>query len=605
MKKVHFLQSIHVKIVIIYVLLILVAMQVIGVYFTRQLEDQLVTNFFEMIDDRADLLSYNVEQEMIADRDDDDPSLQASIDSLLNEFFNIEQAKAQVIDENNVVVSTSDFTERHIVGQRTTNVLVKRALVGTPDEDIVREPQTGHRMRVLATPVSSEDQTIGAIYIQASMEEIYDEMQQINQILMTGTMIALGITALLGILLSRTITRPIVDMKRQTVSLGEGDYSRNVTVYGADEIGQLATSFNDLSDKLQDAQATTEEERRKLSSVLANMTDGVMATDRGGRVILMNRRAEEILNTTNEEGIEYPITDLLHIEGVTIEDMYQMDEPLLLDFSGIDQEFVVEANISTVTQENGEKNGLIVVLHDVTEQEKVEQERREFVANVSHELRTPLTSMKSYLEALDDGALYDPEIAPRFLHVTQNETERMIRLVNDLLQLSKMDSKDYQINEKTLDLVTFANQIVDRFEMSTKHASIQFKRKFPNKPVKVQADHDKLTQVFDNTISNAIKYSPEGGAVVCTIKQEAHRVVVSVRDEGVGIPKENIPYIFDRFYRVDKARARSLGGTGLGLAIAKEIVFAHGGSIWVSSDWGKGTTMFFSLPYDDGTVEEA
>ncbi|WP_088036664.1 cell wall metabolism sensor histidine kinase WalK [Evansella clarkii] len=599
MDRIKFHKSIHVKIVIIYVLLILIAMQVIGVYFTRQLEDQLVSNFQETLSERAEVLAYNVAQELERDEEEAERSLQRRLNDLFTSVFLMENAEVQIVDSNNTVIMVHPLIrDSSKLGMRTTNVRIKRALFGNEQPEIVRDSETGHRTQVMAVSVRSENEDIiGAIYIEASMEEIYGQTRQINQILFTGTTIALVLTALLGILLARTITRPIVDMRRQAIVMGQGNFSRKVRVYGNDEIGQLAIAFNNLTSKLQEANATTEGEKRKLSSVLTHMTDGVVATDKFGRIILMNKRAEEMLERKQEDVLTTEITKILNLDKfMTLDDLYEISDPILLDFDNEDEEIILEAHFSVIERENGDKNGLIAVLHDVTEQEKIEEERRNFVANVSHELRTPLTSMKSYLEALAEGALNDPEIAPRFINVTQNETERMIRLVNDLLQLSKMDNKDYQMNMDTVDLTSFTEQIIERFEMSTKNASINFKKKLPGREVAVYGDRDKLTQLMDNIISNAVKYSPEGGVITCTVKEEKQRVVVSIKDEGVGIPKENLQHVFDRFYRVDKARARNLGGTGLGLAIAKEIVHAHGGSIWVSSEWGKGTTFSFSLP---------
>ena len=606
MNKISIHKSIHVKIVIIYVLLILIAMQVIGVYFTRQLEDQLTDNFYSALEDRVDILGYNVQQEMLKDEEEEDRSLRRRVHDLLGQLP-IDNAEVQVIDMNNTIISVSNQLSpgSPSAGQRTTDVKVKRALLGLNDREEVRDSETGDRIRLMVEPVEAEGEIIGAIYVEASMEEIYDQMQDINQILFTGTTIALVITAMLGVLLARTITRPIVDMKRQAVVMGRGDFSRTVQVYGNDEIGQLALAFNDLTNKLQDAHETTEGEKRKLTSVLTHMTDGVIATDKYGKIILMNKRAEEILDHKQEDVLESDITKILNLDKfMKLENLYKITDPILLDFDNDDEEVILEAHFSVIEKENKEQNGLIAVLHDVTEQEKIEEERRDFVANVSHELRTPLTSMKSYLEALDDGALEDPEIAPRFIKVTQNETERMIRLVNDLLQLSKMDGKDYLMNFGPIDLSSFINQIVERFEMSTKNTSISFKTKTPDKELHIFGDRDKLTQLMDNILSNAVKYSPEGGSITCTLKEEKERVIVSIKDEGVGIPKENLQQVFDRFYRVDKARARNLGGTGLGLAIAKEIVNIHGGSIWVSSDWGKGTIIYFSLPYNEVVSEK-
>ncbi|WP_368502942.1 cell wall metabolism sensor histidine kinase WalK [Alkalihalophilus sp. As8PL] len=597
-RKVGFFKSIQFKLIIIYVLLIFMAMQIIGVYFTGKLEEQLVFNHDQMLNERANLLGYNVAQEMMEPREDRS-TLYSDINALLRETFTIENAEVQVIDSNSEILSTSNFSNRHIVGQQTTKFRVKRALLGARDAAILRDEQTGDRVQVLAVPIKDqENNTLGAIYIESSMEDIYDQMQQINSILLSGTVIALLITAVLVILLARTITAPIMDMRKQALRMGQGDFSRQVTVYSTDEIGQLAFSFNELTYKLQDATATRAREQKKLSSVLAHMTDGVIATDQNGQIILMNKRAEELLGVQSYEVIKRLLPDVLRLpESYELEDLFEQTESILLDFSDDDQEFLIEANFSVIQEEDGPINGLITVLHDVTEQEKIEQDRREFVANVSHELRTPLTTMKSYLEALEDGALEDPELAPRFIGVTQNETERMIRLVNDLLQLSKIDSHDYRLTMSWVDFGQFLHEVIDRFEMVAQGRNIHFTRHISGHPTYVEVDKDKLTQVIDNIISNAMKYSPEGGNVTTTLLHQGHNVRVSISDEGMGIPRENQAKIFDRFYRVDKARARSIGGTGLGLAIAKELVHAHGGEIWVSSEYGSGTTIYFTLPY--------
>ncbi len=310
------------------------------------------------------------------------------------------------------------------------------------------------------------------------MEEIYEQVQEINNILLSGTSIALLITIVLMVLLSRTITAPILDMRRQALRMGHGDFSRQVKVYSDDEIGQLARSFNKLTLNLKEATVTRDREQKKLSSVLTHMTDGVIATDQDGRLILMNKRAEELLGVSSAEVMRQPLPEVLHLtETFKVYDMFNHTEPVLLDFSNEEKEFLLEAHFSVIQEDGGPINGLITVLHDVTEQEKIEQDRREFVANVSHELRTPLTTIKSYLEALEDGAITDRELAPRFLNVTQNETERMIRLVNDLLQLSKMDSKDDQLKLTWFNFGVFLNEVVDRFEMVSEDKNITFKRK--------------------------------------------------------------------------------------------------------------------------------
>jgi two-component system, OmpR family, sensor histidine kinase VicK len=598
MKKVGRFRSIHFKFAVIYVLLILIAMQIIGVYFVRKLETELVQSFKNSLNERVTLLAYNVEQAMNKERDSKSPMLEEDIRSLLNDFVSDDISEVRVIDHKGKVLATSNPYMQNIVGKRTTEIYVKRSLVTGEIVDQMFLDRKGHRMYISSTPIKSSGEIKGVIYIIASMENVFSQMKQINTILATGTGIALFITAVLGVLLSRTITRPISDMRKQALAMTKGDFSRKVKIYGYDEIGQLAMTFNNLTKKLQEAQATTEGERRKLESVLTHMTDGVIATDRRGRIILINDAALNILNVSRETVLSSSIIDVLGIgDQYTFETLLEERDSLILDFSTDEELYILRASLSVIQKESGFINGLIVVLHDITEQEKIDRERREFVANVSHELRTPLTTMKSYLEALAEGAWQDKAIAPRFIEVVQTETERMIRLVNDLLQLSKLDSKDYKLNKSWVNFSEYFHKVIDRFEL-TKSENITFVRKIPKEAIFIEIDKDKIMQVLDNIISNAIKYSPQGGKITFRVRELADEIIVSVSDEGVGIPKADLAKVFERFYRVDKARSRKLGGTGLGLAIAKEVVIAHGGTIWAESKEHKGTTIFFTLPLE-------
>jgi two-component system, OmpR family, sensor histidine kinase VicK len=606
MKKVGITRSIHLKFVLIYVLLILLAMQIIGVYFVRELENKLITNFTSNIKENVRFLKYNISEEMLKERTEEDSSLEQDIDNLLSDFSGTDVSEVVVIDSKYRILGSSRDENRDTVGQRTTNTMVKRVLAtGKEMDEAYLDNETGKRIWVYTAPIIiNGNEEIGAVYLIAKIENVYQQLDEINDIFSNGTAIALIITAILGVLLGQTVTRPISDMRKQALAMAKGNFSRKVKVYGYDEIGQLAITFNNLTKRLQEAQATTEGERRKLSSVLSYMTDGVIATDRKGRVILINDPAAKMLNVSRETVLSQPLVSLLGLdEDYTFEDLSNEQDSIILDYSTKEQPYILRANFSVIQKETGFVNGIITVLHDITEQEKIDMERRDFVSNVSHELRTPLTTMRSYLEALAEGAWQDEEIAPRFLSVTQDETERMIRLVNDLLQLSKMDSKDYRFNKEWIEFVGFFHQIIDRFEMS-KNQNVTFERQLPDNALFVDIDKDKLTQVLDNIISNALKYSPEGGLLTFKVEEKDEMIQVSVSDQGLGIPQDNLSKIFERFYRVDKARSRQMGGTGLGLAIAKEMISAHGGNIWAESKEGKGTTISFTLPYDSTQEDE-
>lgn len=603
MHKMRFFQSVQFKLVIMYLLLIIVAMQVIGAYFVRELEGQLEKNFQDSITNSITLLDYNAREEIIKNSDNS-VKLQNDIRELLVDYSRASSnlIEVRIVDDKGKILGTSNLNNQGIVGQKSNDPLVKRTLsLGTTSEDKIYKDESNknNRVWVNVSSIKNKGQVIGAIYLVADIESVYKQVDDITNIFITGTLIAMIITAVLGILLSRTITKPIVEMKRQAYAMARGNYSRKVKVYGVDEIGELADSFNTLTKRVQEAQAMTEGERRKLSSVLAYMTDGVIATDRRGKVILINTPAEKMLRVKHESANGRSIIDVLDIgDTYQFKDLMEVDGSLTMDRSTLDKPYVLRANFSVIQRETGFNNGVIAVLHDITDQEKVDQERRDFVSNVSHELRTPLTSMHSYLEALSDGAWEDKEIAPRFLEVTQNETERMIRLVNDLLKLSRMDGGREQLEKSFVNFTDFFNHIIDRFEMMKKE-TIMFKRHIPREPVIIEIDEDKVMQVLDNIISNANKYSPDGGRISFYLKKFEDEIEVSIADEGLGVPDEDLANVFDRFFRVDKARSREMGGTGLGLAIAREVIEAHGGRIWAERNKNKGTIIKFTLPYSD------
>lgn len=605
MKKVGFLRSIQLKFIIIYILLLVIAVQVIGSYVARELETELMDNFKEAVNDRVDLLSYNIEEEFEKDRDEDDdePTLQKAVQDVVNDVDRSNATNIRVVNEQGQVLGTNDYLDKEIIGKKLTDPTVQNALkFKTSTDNTLLNNKTGNRVFVLVEPIlDSEGDVEGAIYLETSVESVYRQIQGINEIFLKGSVIALLVSVLLGVLVARAITKPIVQMRRQAQTMARGDFSQKVKVYGTDEISQLAVTFNHLNDRLKHSMAAIENEQLKLSSVLENMSEGVIATDENGEINLINEAAGHLFNRDSNRLISKSIVELLQIDELVKEagNVTNLQErgSTVLDFSQDDQNILlVRANFSTI-YDQGQQNpsGLIVVLNDVTEEEKIEQERRDFVSNVSHELRTPLTTLKSYVEALTDGAWENPSIAPKFLEVTQNETERMIRMVNSLLELSRMDSKELALMRENIDFIPFFDGIIDRFEMN-KGSKIQFIRQIPNKSYIVWMDRDRMTQVVDNIISNAVKYSPEGGNITLKVEKRMSEIVVSIRDEGIGIANDKLEKIFNRFYRADKARTRQLGGTGLGLAITLEIIDLHYGRIWAESKENEGTIIYFTLP---------
>ena len=593
-------QSLHIKLVVIYVLLIIIGMQIIGLYFTNSLEKEMTRNFKTNIEQHVKQINYNIKKAY--NSEDPDRNFQKEIQGILDDYANrTEIDEIRFIDEDQIIVATSKATNQNTVNQKVNDSSVQKALsLGKANDKIVLKNDSADKNRVWIKnmPVYYDDKVVGDIYVESDIDSVYEQLNNINQIFIIGTAISLLITIVLGFFIARTITKPISDMRNQTLEMSKGNYTQRVKIYGNDEIGELALSFNNLSKRVQEAQANTESEKRRLDSVITHMSDGVLATDRRGRVRIINEMALKMLGLERGEVESKHILDVLNIdEDYSLDDLQENNDSFVIDINE-EEGLIVRVNFSTIIQDTGFINGYIAVLHDVTEQHILENERREFVANVSHELRTPLTSMRSYIEALEEGAWRDPEVAPTFLNVTREETDRMIRLVNDLLQLSKMDNSGEQMNTELIDFNMFINKIINRHEM-TQGKNVTFVRDIPVKGLFVEIDPDKMTQVFDNVITNAIKYSQESKKrVEFHVKQNTlyNRMTIQIKDNGIGIPVNKVDKIFDRFFRVDKARTRKMGGTGLGLAITKEIVESHNGRIWANSKEGQGTSIYITLP---------
>ena len=424
------------------------------------------------------------------------------------------------------------------------------------------------------------------------------------------------ILILLGFIL--IVTLLLLENRRDNIRLKQinqkvkdliaGDYSQVLDMQGSSEITNITNNLNDLSEVIRLTQENLEQESKRLHSILSYMTDGVLATNRRGKITMINDMAKKQLGVQKEDVLNKSILELLEIEDeYELRDLITQIPELMIDSQDANGEYLsLRVRFALVRRESGFISGLVAVLHDTTEQEKEERERRLFVSNVSHELRTPLTSVKSYLEALDEGALSEP-VAPDFIKVSLDETNRMMRMVTDLLHLSRIDNATSHLDVELINFTAFITFILNRFDKmrgSDEEKKYELVRDYPITSVWIEIDTDKMTQVIDNILNNAIKYSPDGGKITVTMKTTDDQMILSISDQGLGIPKQDLPRIFDRFYRVDRARSRAQGGTGLGLSIAKEIIKQHKGFIWAKSEYGKGSTFTIVLPYDKDAVKE-
>ena len=610
-----FFRSIQFKIPVLFIFMLMISLQLIVANFLRQLETQMISNFQEQIQLQVGFLKNSVQP--IVSKDDKDEVKIAEISKILQDYpTGSSIVEARVLDSQGYILGTTNQSQQSVVGTRTTEADAQQVLL---TNTVYAYNFTEHDTRYwkIVSPISSTSgnsgNPIGIISVTTNIESRYTQVKDIGVIFVSSSLIAIILVIIITFLISQGITKPIAEMKKQTEKIAEGNYTGEVKIYSDDEIGQLGQAINDLSFKIKEAQESTESERQRLDSVLRHMSDGVIATDRRGRIVIMNTAALDILNLKSEKVIGIPLLSILPLdEKVTFRELLETQQERLIHLEEDGEDSIVQCEFSVIQRESGFISGLVCVLTDVTEQQKIDRERRNFVSNVSHELRTPLTSIKSYTEALVDGAWENKEIAPGFLKVIETETDRMMRMITDLLNLSRMDQNRLGLEKEFINMNELVLHIVNRFEMVLQSEPYREKNyriltDITQRDLWVELDQDKITQVLDNIINNAIKYSPDGGRIIVRLMETHTDIIVSVSDEGLGIARKDIPHLFDRFYRVDKARSRAMGGSGLGLAIAQEVVQLHSGKIWVNSIENKGSTFFVSLPYipfeEDGEWE--
>ncbi|HHW48818.1 MAG TPA: cell wall metabolism sensor histidine kinase WalK [Clostridiaceae bacterium] len=443
-----------------------------------------------------------------------------------------------------------------------------------------------------AKPVAGGRFVLYFRYYKDEWKEILDNS---NRAILTSLVVAFVVAFILGYMLSKTITVPIVRIMQNAQRLASGDFEHVLEVKSDDEIGKLTSAFNYMAKSLKDTLAEISSEKSKIETILDYMTDGVVAFNMKGEVIHANPAARKMLGsnvfdrTFDDYAKEYNF-------GFSLEDIIYIESLGNREANIAIGDKIIKAYFAVFSDKAKRPEGIIAVLHDITEQEKLENMRKEFVANVSHELRTPLTSIKSYAETLMDGALEDRETTEKFLGVINTEADRMTRLVKDLLQLSRLDNLQMRWNMQDISIVDLVRGSVEKMALEAKNKGQQLEFYVIGDIPLVRADYDGIEQVVLNVLSNAIKYTPENGKITVYVSRIYNEVQIKVVDTGIGIPKEDIPRVFERFYRVDKARSREMGGTGLGLSIAKEIIEAHSGSVAIKSEPGKGTEVILKLP---------
>ena len=452
-----------------------------------------------------------------------------------------------------------------------------------------------------AESIKGADGTVsGVIYIRADLSSVYSTMQEARMIFIQAMAIAVLISVLISFFITNSITDPINDLTEKAERMASGDFSQQIDVRSNDEIGRLAEMFNMLRQELDNKITETINEKSKLETILRYMVDGLIALDLDGDIVHINPAAKALLDISDDEineGLDF--TGILQKFGkkdITdgIKKVISRD---VISEIAVYRGKIISVRYARFMDDDENDIGVIMLLQDITEQQRLDQMQKDFVANVSHELRTPITTIKSYTETLLDGAVEDPEMRKNFLNVIDEEAERMTHLVKDLLQLSRLDNDREKLNRQETDmnklLVKCAQKVMltAKAKQQTVECNIN-----EDEPLNVFVDIDRIQQVILNILTNSIKYTPEKGRITITSGLEGSAARIVISDTGIGISQAEIGRIFERFYRVDKARSRAMGGTGLGLSIAKNIVEAHHGTISAESVEGKGTSVTVLLP---------
>lgn len=570
------------KLVLIYVALVFIVMVISGTFIVMQITGDETERLRNELSRHAGM----VYGEVIAQNP---PSFfQEGLGRISVSSLYSADIQSNILDGNGVTIASNALQGETF--PQYDNAAVIAAIAGSEKFDRGRWPDLNGVMRDwlnYASPCEKEGKKY-IIYIQTDISLVMQKAEGTTLTILLASVIALVFATVIGFVFADTITKPIITLTKKAKEMARGKLDVAAPVKSGDEIGQLTRNFNFMAAELNSTMSAITSEKNKLETLLHNMTDGVLAFDARGNVIHANAASKEMLGLAAGELTLAEIERLFDVR-VDTESMLESGEPLSAS-TAVAKKYIA-ASFAPYTDVSGRAEGIVAVLQDLTAQKALDDMRKEFVANVSHEIRTPLTTIKSYAETLLGGALDDKHAAGGFLQTIDREADRMALLVTDLLQLSSLDNKKLVMKLEDVDIVALAEVNVEHVKVLADNKKQRIVYRKPADSLTVTADKDRATQVITNILSNAVKYSPENTEIRVEIQETKGFAAVSIEDDGIGIPPEDLRRIFERFYRVDKARSRSMGGTGLGLAIAKELIEAMHGYILAESAPGEGTRM--------------
>ena len=582
-------KSIQYKIVSIFVLLTLSLITIVGSFMIVNIVNFYNEEFFVMMD-KVFNEKFIYELNQLAKGTEPLKNVEAAVSSHIGplgidtyRFYSILDART------GDVLLSSDLTKAFQINKTDNIVMAMSGKTG----NIVNNDKN---YMDYAVSVNSDGQNSYIVYIKDTKEELNSIVNNVLVIVVESLLLAVLASVIIGYLLGKTISVPIINLTKRAERLAAGEFEVFEVSKENDEIGRLSNSFGFMSQELKKTILEVNEEKTKIETILLNMTDGILAFDLSGKVILTNPEAQKFIGDIDYDSLSFDEFFKKVDANITLGDLiYIKNEESPERLINYNNRYL-NLNFATIETDN-KPSGVLVVMHDTTNQEKLELSRREFVSNVSHELRTPLTTVKSYAETLMDESMSDKDLQNRFLSVIIKEADRMTRIVKDLLTLSKLDeAQNEAVEPDDIDLQVLLDGVIEKMYITAKKKNQEISYKPINEVPVFKSNRDKLEQVIINIVSNAIKYTSDGGKIDIVSGKLYNDAFIKVIDNGIGIPKENIPRLFERFYRIDKARSRDTGGTGLGLAISKQIIENIGGTITINSEFGKGTEVIITFP---------
>ncbi|MFA5410810.1 MAG: ATP-binding protein [Candidatus Omnitrophota bacterium] len=585
--------SLKLKLIFSYVLIIALSFGLAAYFLNRNLEENSLREIKSSLISQGWLVVAQIPQDDI--KNGNTPRLQTLAKTLSASI----KSRLTIISRQGKVLADSEKPESGVLKMENhaQRPEIKEALAGAIGEEIRYSSTLKMDMLYVALPVPEKGQILGVVRLALPLASVQKTLFSVRKAILFSILFALGLSLVLGSLLTQATIKPINKIILASRRFSAGEFSHKILIDTRDEIGELAATLNKMAEGLEAKIKEVEIQNQHLRAILRTMVEGIIVTDKSGRIISINPTVEKIFNIT-QQGAE----GKLLLEAVRNNDIAEIINAVLKNGKFISQELnlvlpaqgIFKINASPIFEKDA-VIGCLLVIHDITEMRRLETMRRDFVANVSHELKTPLTSIKGFVETLLEGAMEDRENSRHFLGIIQNHSERLNNLINDLLDLSHIESREIKLEITDFSLRGLTEEVLSGFKSKAKEKALEITNAL-DKALSVKADKDKIEQVLTNLADNAIKFNRQNGTVRIYSEGLGEKIKVTIEDSGIGIPAKDLSRIFERFYRVDKARSRELGGTGLGLSIVKHIVELHGGSVGVESSEGLGSKFWFTLP---------